>query len=184
MNAGSDRPRDRGAVPSTDARWQETVDLYEVLQVSPRASRDVIQAAYRVLARNAHPDVNPTPDASQRIREINAAYRVLNSPESRARYDLSRARARRSHAALNRDAIPSSSIGAAYSRTRLVPPRATPSVFRHEDRLRFLGGTALLGLLLILTVATIFLLLLWSLLDPAPDPDVTYPSATIHVVRH
>jgi len=39
-----------------EARRDEAPDLYEILQVSPRASDGVIHAAYRVLARNSHPD--------------------------------------------------------------------------------------------------------------------------------
>jgi len=70
-------------------------DLYELLEVSPSASPHVIQAAYHVLARAWHPDVNPTPEASRRIRELNAAYELLSDPQRRARYDLQRVRSTR-----------------------------------------------------------------------------------------
>jgi len=63
-----------------------TVDLYELLQVSPHASFVVIRAAYRALARDYHPDVNSTPEAATTMGRLNAAYAVLSDPERRARY--------------------------------------------------------------------------------------------------
>jgi len=70
-------------------------DLYEVLEVSPTAGLEVIQAAYKALARRWHPDVNKSFEASDRIRELNAAYQVLRDTRQRATYDLQRARLRR-----------------------------------------------------------------------------------------
>jgi len=82
-----------GGIP--DTRGPEVVDLYELLEVSPRASQVVIQAAYRALVRNYHPDINTSADAAQRIRKLNAAYSVLSDTQARARYDLECVRARR-----------------------------------------------------------------------------------------
>jgi len=65
--------------------------LYEVLQVSPTASPEVIRSSYRSLARLYHPDLNGEPEADTRMRELNAAYAVLNDSERRARYDAGRA---------------------------------------------------------------------------------------------
>ena len=67
-------------------------NLYEYLQVSPRADGVVIQAAYRALARHYHPDVSASANAQRIMREINAAYHVLNDPARRARYDAFRER--------------------------------------------------------------------------------------------
>jgi DnaJ-like protein len=75
------------------ASRRSVVDYYEILQVSPRASQDVIQAAYRVLARTFHPDVNPAPAAAEQMRQLNTAYAVLGEPRRRAGYDAERARA-------------------------------------------------------------------------------------------
>jgi hypothetical protein len=72
---------------------QNPLSLYEVLQVSPRAEARVIQAAYRVLARDYHPDVSRDTDAAERMRRLNAAYEVLRDRELRAQYDARRARA-------------------------------------------------------------------------------------------
>jgi molecular chaperone DnaJ len=63
-------------------------DLYEVLGVARDASSDEIKRAYRRLARELHPDVNPDPQTQDRFKEITAAYEVLSDPAKRERYDL------------------------------------------------------------------------------------------------
>ncbi|MHB8188262.1 MAG: DnaJ C-terminal domain-containing protein [Dermatophilaceae bacterium] len=62
-------------------------DLYEALGVSRGASTEEIQRAYRRLARKYHPDVNKSPDAENRFKEISGAYDVLSDPETRRKYD-------------------------------------------------------------------------------------------------
>jgi uncharacterized membrane protein (DUF485 family) len=64
-----------------------TEDLYRILQVDPRAEPEVIEAAYRRLARKYHPDVNRSADSAERMKELNAAYEVLRHPAYRAAYD-------------------------------------------------------------------------------------------------
>jgi curved DNA-binding protein CbpA len=79
-------------MPDHDRIGEQVPNLYEYLQVSPRAEDGVIQAAYRALARHYHPDVSNSGNASRLMREINAAYHVLGDPTRRARYDAHRAR--------------------------------------------------------------------------------------------
>lgn len=65
-------------------------DYYEVLGVPPNATDEQIRRRFRELARKYHPDVNHSPDAEHRFKEITEAYRVLSSPSLRADYDLMR----------------------------------------------------------------------------------------------
>lgn len=65
-----------------------TSDPYKVLGVSPNASDDEIQKAYRRLVKKYHPDVNPGDEnAEKKMREINAAYdQIRNIREGKASY--------------------------------------------------------------------------------------------------
>ena len=64
------------------------LDYYAILEVAPDASDGEIKKAYRKLARQYHPDHNQgKQDAETKIREINAAYEILNDKESRKAYD-------------------------------------------------------------------------------------------------
>jgi molecular chaperone DnaJ len=63
------------------------VDLYDVLGVSRNASTEEVKRAYRRLARELHPDVNPDPAAAEHFKEINLAYEVLSDPQKRQQYD-------------------------------------------------------------------------------------------------
>jgi len=65
-------------------------DHYETLMVHPKAERIVIEAAYRRLAREYHPDVYKGPDAHGRMVALNEAWEVLGDLAKRSEYDKSR----------------------------------------------------------------------------------------------
>jgi molecular chaperone DnaJ len=69
-------------------RTQVAKDYYGILGVRRDASADDIKRAYRQLARQFHPDVNPDPAAQEKFKEINAAYEVLTDPKKREIFDL------------------------------------------------------------------------------------------------
>ncbi len=61
---------------------------YEVLGVKRDASPDDIRKAYRQLAKQLHPDLNPgKPEAEARFKSVTAAYDLLSDADKRARYD-------------------------------------------------------------------------------------------------
>jgi DnaJ-class molecular chaperone len=66
----------------------EKKDLYEVLGVARNADAATIRKAYRKLARQTHPDLNPGDKAAEeRFKVISRAYEVLEDPERRRNYD-------------------------------------------------------------------------------------------------
>jgi len=62
-------------------------DPYKTLGVSRTSSDSEIKRAYRKLAREFHPDVNPGAEAEQRFKDINDAYDVLKDPEKKAEFE-------------------------------------------------------------------------------------------------
>lgn len=79
-------------------------DLYGTLGVSTSATADEIKRAYRRLARQLHPDVNPDAAAQQRFRQVISAYETLSDPHRRQTYDGSRRRSAPAAAAVPKGA--------------------------------------------------------------------------------
>lgn len=65
-------------------------DYYQIIGVSSDASADAIKAAYRKLAKENHPDINPGAQTEARFKEINEAYETLKDPTKRSQYDMQR----------------------------------------------------------------------------------------------
>lgn len=64
------------------------VDYYKTLQVHHDAGQDIIDAAYRCLCKMYHPDVNKSPLAVERMKDINIAYSVVGDGRKRREYHL------------------------------------------------------------------------------------------------
>jgi DnaJ-class molecular chaperone len=63
-------------------------DLYATLGVARDASQEDIKRAYRKLAKEMHPDLNPDkPEVGERFKQVTAAYDILSDPEKRGKYD-------------------------------------------------------------------------------------------------
>lgn len=66
----------------------EFIDYYKILGLDKTASTDQIKKAYRKLARQYHPDLNPNDkEANKKFQQINEANEVLSDPEKRKKYD-------------------------------------------------------------------------------------------------
>jgi len=69
-------------------------DLYEILEVSPKASEEVIEKAYKVLAKKYHPDLQSNEAqkklCEQKMKVLNEAYEILGDKEKRKQYDAQR----------------------------------------------------------------------------------------------
>jgi curved DNA-binding protein CbpA len=101
----------------------EPIDAYKTLQVDPEAEDEVIQAAYRRLARKYHPDVSgPGPESAGRMAAINKAWEMLRDPVRRRAYDRERRAAGRAG-----DASTTASASASTHGSPASPGRASPA---------------------------------------------------------
>ena len=66
-------------------------NLYELLEVSEKASKEIIERAYKILAKRYHPDLQEEKDkkqAEEKMKQINEAYTILIDDEKRKAYDI------------------------------------------------------------------------------------------------
>lgn len=66
-------------------------DYYEILEVSKNASEEIIEKAYKVLAKKYHPDLQEEQNkkhAEEKMKLINEAYEVLSDIDKRKKYDI------------------------------------------------------------------------------------------------
>ena len=62
-------------------------DYYNILGVGKNATKEDIKAAYKKLAKHFHPDLNKSPDAAEKFKEINEAAAVLGDDQKKAQYE-------------------------------------------------------------------------------------------------
>jgi hypothetical protein len=70
------------------ARPADAASFYAVLGVERGAGQDDIKRAYRRLARQLHPDVNPGAESAERFKKVTEAYDILSDSSKRKMYDL------------------------------------------------------------------------------------------------
>jgi curved DNA-binding protein CbpA len=144
-------------------------DYYEVLQVSPNAEAEVIQAAYRRLAMKWHPDRNPGDSlAASQMKLLNEAYGVLSDSTKRREYDLRHQYCETSENAKGK------STPASRDATRSEPTAAPLSdeMFKPESG-KYKSSDVLLFAIIALVAAGVG----WGVLKPAPAP-VPAPAPT------
>ena len=65
-------------------------NYYDILQINQNASPEIIEKAYKTLAKKYHPDLQEESnkkEAEEILKEINEAYEILSNPEKKALYD-------------------------------------------------------------------------------------------------
>jgi curved DNA-binding protein CbpA len=108
-------------------------DLYEILQVHPRAEAEVVRAAYRTLARKYHPDHGGD---AVRMTQINDAWDVLGDPARRVAYDASRSTSgpiRAAAAARSTERSPDRPAAGRAERPAEPAPRSAPAPGRERE---------------------------------------------------
>ena len=143
-----------------------TADLYDLLEVSSQASPEVIRAAYYALARAWHTDVNASPEAGQRMRDLNAAYDVLGDSQRRAIYDLQRLRRQRRNS-LSEQPVARAAT-ARQTEARLLVPPASPAI--HPTGVRTRGSRWILVILVLAAVLAALFVLVWAGLSAFEEP--------------
>lgn len=110
-------------------------DPYTVLQVDSDADREVIEFAYKRLARKYHPDVSTEPNAIARMVEINQAWELLRDPVRRASVDRARTRS----AAATARVVAADGRAHAAARGHTAPPPPTQAGSEGGDTWPFPG---------------------------------------------
>jgi hypothetical protein len=134
-------------------------DHYATLGIDPTADQEVIAAAYRALAKKYHPDTGAGTGSAERFAQIQQAYDVLGSPESRKRYHLELLEATQreldAHLATKQRKIPGATAAPSppplpdLGDIRPEPRRGKTSSGRHAVSLKNMGPFLVLsGLLL------------------------------------
>lgn len=149
-------------------------DPYQILQVIQKAEQEVIDAAYRGLARRYHPDINSSGDANERMKEINWAYEILRNPETRRAYDLL-------HNTQNEKTTPNqASSQPGETATGRSTPSYKDSSVRENKKSGGISDVWKFTLSLFLIFAGIYALITWSIPTSETSPKSAFWDASGH----
>lgn len=93
IDRSEERPEPTAWADISRFHWHDVNDLYDLLEVSPRASVEVIRKAYQALAMKFHPDRQPVErrdEAEKLMTRLNSARDILLNSDRRKAYDLKR----------------------------------------------------------------------------------------------
>ena len=105
-------------------------NYYEILEVSPNASKEIIDKAYKTLAKRYHPDANSVEKkqwAEERFKKINEAYEIISNKEKREEYDRELERQR------NQQLIQSEDLKRSYEKLYEEMKRTAPPIDKIAD---------------------------------------------------
>jgi hypothetical protein len=149
--------------------FDPATDYYQLLGVTPAATADEIQAAYRRLAKAFHPDLHAGSSvAAARMARLNVAKSVLLDRDARARYDQQRALRRVAPVG-----VPHPARAAPRASYRPPPPRTTP---RPGARRSGLDRTTALLLVIVVPLVGALLLYVVQAVQMAGQPVRSGPS--------
>ena len=116
--------------------------LYDILGVPPSATIDEIKHAFRVLAKETHPDVNGNnPEASKRFTEVLEAYTILSNPQKKEEYDRNLNSSRTFTTATQKDKIEEIKKFVEEIYKELKPYQDQAVSYAIKGSLWFLGGS-------------------------------------------
>lgn len=112
-------------------------DYYKILQIHPLAEPEVVKAAYDRLARKYHPDVNDNQTALARMKDLNEAFEIINSPIKRTRYDKVYSSINNAPTSKTQSGVPSNPIHASYyddSWEHLFIPLSSDTIYQKQQK--------------------------------------------------
>jgi hypothetical protein len=113
--------------PSPLSRDDLERNPYQILQVASTADADVIEAAYKSLAKKYHPDRALVPDADERMKELNWAHDILTDPAKRREWDRKHSQQQAVPSANQAPDSPSPGVSSAPSPAKSPPPPPPPT---------------------------------------------------------
>lgn len=138
-------------------------NYYEILEVNPRASKEVIEKAYKVLAKKYHPDLytgEKQQYAERKIKEINAAYNILSDEFLREQYDNQMRNQEQSKKEQRKQKPKVGTFGSMFELTKgLIQDLAKSKEKRQE--IKEMTKTDILAIILTIIVLVIIGIILW-----------------------
>jgi len=164
-----------GVKQSLESHYRSDDDPYEVLQVSRSADSEVIEAAYKSLAKKYHPDSTSGHSDQELMKRLNWAHAILRDPAARRRWDRHHTPTARAHTRPVSPLKPAAtrSPEGETERPHPKPPPAPPSPRTTTSKPRYRPGCIPAGL----GVAAIAAMFVYALISVINGPFASTPPA-------